>query len=78
MVTASEIDHSNFMTVNEKSFLRIQFPFICHFSQGFSDDKYIRIQLSDFELVKLLITNVVSHIFDDEQDDRPKNKYKSI
>lgn len=68
LVTSSKINDAHNSSTNNKLLVRPQLSTAVDFRQRLSDHIDVRILFANVELVKALITNVVSHVFDNEKN----------
>ena len=71
-VSATEVDHGHLDALHEQlPRLLIEGPALRHLGQCLAKDEHVRVLPPDLKLVKLLVTDVVSYVLDDEEDGGP-------
>ena len=72
-VSATEVDHGHLDALHKQlPRLLIEGPALRHLGQCLAKDEHVRVLPPDLKLVKLLVTDVVSYVLDDEEDGGPK------
>lgn len=70
LVTGAEVDDRHLHVSDEKLCVWTELGFVVYLSKSLPNDFDVRVVLADVELVESLVADVVSHVFDDEQDRR--------